>query len=465
MILKWGLDLINKAIIAFSLFFLILFLILSLVSCCFLGSALSSLDSQLDTTEISLEEIAINAEFDIYQEGSISNYLEKNIPVVFKCKNFESNDPQKTKYIWKIDGEIDLEGPVTDYTFNSLGEHSVTLVVSQGISYSSISKNFRICEGINKFLIINTHEANVQIKYKIENKGPGSVNNIQCRIETPYDFLPFQTILNISADNESAKEIKDKNGNTIYRFKLDNLEEGLISESNVDCVVNISEFIIKSPDLPYQKYDFNDSEIKKYTISEKYIDSDSNKIIDAANTITAGEEDPFKKAELLYNFVIKQLDYDYERMEEKNFKIADASDILNWDKGVCTDYSLLYASLCRAAGIPCKFIVGLSLHSISSEYNGVSSMSHAWNEIKLPGYGWIPVDATSEIPFTSANSNLNLKTFEGTGSLYSSTKIDGYPANALGFFYYYPDANNIPEIITENIFSVTGINENNKALN
>ncbi|MHB1376695.1 MAG: transglutaminase-like domain-containing protein, partial [Candidatus Humimicrobiaceae bacterium] len=317
----------------------------------------------------------------------------------------------------------------------------------------------------NKFLIIRTHEANVQIKYKIENKGPGSINNIQCRIETPYDFFPFQTIIKLSADNENNKEIADKNGNTIYRFNLDNLKEGLISESNLDCVVNISEFIIKPQDLIPQKYDYNDSEIKKFTKSEKFIDSDSNKIINAANTITAGEEDPFKKAELLYNFVIKQLDYDYERMEEKSFKISNASDILNWDKGVCTDYSLLYASLCRAAGIPCKFIVGLSLHSISSEYNGVSSMTHAWNEIKLPGYGWVPVDATSEIPFAGANYNLNLKTFEGTGSLYQSTKIDGYPANALGYFYYYPDAGIIPEIVTENIFSVTGISKNNGGLN
>jgi hypothetical protein len=62
---------------------------------------------------------------------------------------------------------------------------------------------------------------------------------------------------------------------------------------------------------------------------KKYIDSDSNKIIDVANTITAGEQDPFKKAEFLYNFVIKQLDYDYERMKEKDFKISVASDILN----------------------------------------------------------------------------------------------------------------------------------------
>ena len=456
---------VKKQIAAFSLFFLIIFLIPALVSCCLLGSALSSLDNQSNTSEISLEEITLNADFEIYQGGEAGYYLEKDVPVVFKCQNYESNDPQKTKYLWKIDGEIDLEGPEVNYTFSGSGEHTIALMVSQGFSYASISKNFSICEGINKFLIIKKHEANVQIKYKIENKGPGSINNIQCRIEAPYDFYPFQTTLKLSADSENSKEIIDKNGNTIYSFKTKNLKEGLISESSMDCLVNISEFIIKPQDLIPQNYDFNDSEIKKFTESEKFIDSDSNIIIDAANTITAGEQDPFKKAELLYNFVIKQLDYDYDRMKEKSFKISNASDILNWDKGVCTDYSLLFASLCRAAGIPCKFIVGLSLHSISSEYNGVSSTSHAWNEVKLPGYGWVPVDATSEIPFGGANFSLNLKTFEGTGSLYQSTKIDGYPSNALGYFYYYPDANIKPEVVTENIFSVTGINKNNEGLN
>jgi hypothetical protein len=457
--------LFKKPVIVFSLFILIIFFIPNLVSCCLLGNALSSLDNQTYTTEISLEEIVLNADFDIYQEGSAGNYLEKDVPVVFKCKNYESNDSQKTKYLWKIDGQTELEGPVADWTFSIPGEHNVSLMVSQGISYASSSKNFSVCEEIDKFLIIRTHKANVQIKYRIENKGPGSINNIRCRIETPYDFSPFQTVNEVVADNENSKEIADKNGNTFYRFDINSLKEGSTSESSVDCMVNISEFIIKPQELISQKYDLNDSEIKKYTKSEKFIDSDSNKIIDAANTITAGEEDPFRKAELLYNFVIKRLDYDYERMEEKSFEISDASDILNWDKGVCTDYSLLYASLCRAAGIPCKFIVGLSLHSISAEYNGVSSMSHAWNEIKLPGYGWIPVDATSEMPFSGTNFNLNLKTFEGTGSLYKSTKIDGYPANALGYFYYYPNADSVPEILTENIFSVTGISKNSESLN
>ncbi len=456
---------IKKPIIIFSVIIISLFLIIALVSCCFLGDTLSSLNNEPYTTEIPLEEIVLNADFEISQNGYSGSYLEKNIPVIFKCKNYENDEQGKIKYTWKIDGKIDLEGPEVDFTFNNSGNHSATLTVSQGFSYAAKSKSFSICEGINKFLVINTHKANVQIKYRIENEGPGIIEDVQCRVETPYDFSPFQSVIELYSDNENENEVIDENGNTIYEFKIDDIEAGLTSDVNVNCIVNISEFIIKTPDLLSQKYDFSDSEIKEYTKSEKYIDSDSYKIIDAANTITAGEQDPFKKAELLYDFVTNKLDYDYERMNEKSFKISDASDILNWDKGVCTDYSLLYASLCRAAGIPCKFIVGLSLRSISSENNGISSMSHAWNEIKLPGYGWIPVDITSEIPFASANVSLNLKTFEGTGSLYPSMEIDGYPSNALGFFYYYPDAGSIPVIITENIFSVKGISDNHNAMN
>ncbi|MHB1348143.1 MAG: transglutaminase domain-containing protein, partial [Candidatus Humimicrobiaceae bacterium] len=453
-----------KHVKAFLFLFCSFFLVFAMVSCCFVPNAFGSLENEPVIPSLPSEEIILNADFDIFQIGSSEGYLEKNIPVVFKYKNYENSDFEEIKYRWKIDGEIDVEGTEIDYTFNRSGNHSVSLTVSQGNLYAVKSKSFSICESVNKFLIINTHQSEVRIKYLIENKGPGIINDIQCRIETPYDFSPFQSVIELSSDNEK-KEITDNNGNIIYRFKLDDIEEGFTSKASVDCIININEFIIKAPDLLFQNYDSDDIDVKKYTKSEKYIDSDSNKIIDAAYTITAGEQDPFKKAELLYDFVVKRLDYDYERMEEKNFEISDASDILNWDKGVCTDYSLLFASLCRASGIPCKFIVGLSLRSISSEQNGISSMSHAWNEIKLPGYGWFPVDITSENPFMGANVNLNLKTFEGTGSLYRSTKIDGYPSNALGFFYYYPDSENIPKVITENIFSVQDINDRHQVLN
>jgi len=452
--------LVKKIFFIFTLSFLILISVLFLNSCCcFLGDALRNIDQSTGTTEVNIEPIELNADFEMSQNGQSWYYFEKETPVVFKSLNSSSYNPEKTKYKWSIDGKTDLEGSEVSYKFNDPGVHAITLTVSQNFSFASSTKNLYISyttEG--QFLIIKPHETNVGVKYVIENKGPGSITKIQCRIETPYNFSPVQTVLSCTPDNKNIKEIKDDAGNLIYRFKLNNLKAGLSTEVGVNSSVLINEFIIKKSSSIPGNYDADDNELEKYTKSEKYIDCDSNKIIDAANTITAGESDPYVKAELLYNFVRKQLSYDYDRMKQRNFKIADASEIINWDKGVCTDYSLLYAALCRAAGIPCKFVVGLSLKSVITEYNGSSDMSHAWNEIKLPGYGWVPVDITSEAPFLKANVNLNLKTFEGTGSLYPSIKIDNYPANALGFFYYYNDAKNKSEITTNCIYTVTGIN-------
>jgi hypothetical protein len=456
---------IKKPLVAFSIFTLIIILVFALASCCLLGNVAGSLDDASVPAELQVEEKILDAGFRISQEGSPDGYYAENIPVIFKCSNPGSSVQDKIKYAWKIDGQIDLEGPEADYTFSSQGKHYVTLAVSHGVSYASASQNFTICGEINKFLIINTYEPDIRIQYRLENKGPGLINKIQCRVEKPFDFSPFQSIIQVTPGSDKSKEIKYENGNSAYKFNIGSLHEGEFAEAAVDCTAEVSEFILKAPGIFSQKYDLEDNELKQYTKSEKYIDSDSGKIIDAAMTITAGEENPYKKAELLYNFVTDKLDYDYEKFKKKNYEISDASEILNWDMGVCTDYSLLYAALCRASGIPCKFIVGISLRSISADYNGVSSSTHAWNEIKLPGYGWIPVDATSEMPFGGANINLNLKTFEGTDTLYRSTKIDGYPANTFGFFYYYPDANVKPETVIETTYSVTGISDSSNSSN
>jgi len=449
---------IKKIFFIFILSILILTLIFFLNSCCcFIGDALRNIGQSTESTDINIEPVELNADFEISQNGQPWYYFEKNTNVTFKSLNSSGYNPEKTKFKWNIDGKIDLEGSEVSYVFSDLGIHTVNLSVSQGFSFASSAKNLYICDADSQFLIIKPHQANVGIRYIIENKGPGSITKIQCRIETPYNFSPVQTVSSCTPDNKNTKEIKDDIGNLIYRFKLKDLGSGLSVGVSVNSDVLINEFIIKKSSLIPENYDTGDSEIEKYTKSEKYIDCDSNKIIDAANTITAGESNPYVKAELLYNFVTRQLSYDYERMKQKDFEIANASDIINWDKGVCTDYSLLYAALCRAAGIPCKFVVGLSLKSAVAENNDSSNMSHAWNEIKLPGYGWVPVDATSEAPFLGANVNLNLKTYESTGSLYPSIEIDNYPTNVLGFFYYYNDANNKPEVTTDYIYTVTGI--------
>ena len=61
-------------------------------------------------------------------------------------------------------------------------------------------------------------------------------------------------------------------------------------------------------------------------------------------------------------------------------------DIINKQKGDCTEHAFLFNVLARSIGIPSRQVVGYAFDPESNHYGG-----HAWNEIVIDGY-WHPVD-------------------------------------------------------------------------
>jgi hypothetical protein len=75
---------------------------------------------------------------------------------------------------------------------------------------------------------------------------------------------------------------------------------------------------------------------------------------------------------------------------------ADASQKASWvfanRYGVCDELSTLYIALLRSLDIPAKFITGMSYSN--SELFDTPWNAHAWVEVYMGEYGWIPVDLT-----------------------------------------------------------------------
>jgi len=65
-------------------------------------------------------------------------------------------------------------------------------------------------------------------------------------------------------------------------------------------------------------------------------------------------------------------------------------------------------------------------------------------EVKLPGYGWIPVDITQEKGFMNTDYFLNLATEKGMGYLYGSLTMDWSSYYFDGFRYKW-DGMNAPK--------------------
>ena len=99
---------------------------------------------------------------------------------------------------------------------------------------------------------------------------------------------------------------------------------------------------------------------------------------------------PKEKALRLLKFVNEWMTYDDSEESAPN-----AREALATRRGVCEDYALLYAALCRAAELPARVVYGLRKN------NGSEIVPlHAWVEIDI-GWGWQPVE-------TVANTQLSL---------------------------------------------------------
>ena len=118
----------------------------------------------------------------------------------------------------------------------------------------------------------------------------------------------------------------------------------------------------------------------------------NTQINEFARNLAGQEASVYGKAEVLYSWVGDNVTYDYEKATKvlnNDFDVeSGAIPAFETGKGICFDYACLYAAMCRANNINVRIITG-------EGFNGVSWVSHAWNQVFIPERGeWVNVDPT-----------------------------------------------------------------------
>ena len=108
-----------------------------------------------------------------------------------------------------------------------------------------------------------------------------------------------------------------------------------------------------------------------------------------ADSLTAGEENPLRRARLLFQWVNDHFPWASAREYSTLENIPEY--VLANRHGDCGQVTLLFLTLCRISGIPAHFQSGFMLHP--GEWN-----LHDWGEIYFEGVGWVPVDQSFGIP-------------------------------------------------------------------
>ena len=119
-----------------------------------------------------------------------------------------------------------------------------------------------------------------------------------------------------------------------------------------------------------------------------YVESESRLVQDVVKTLINADMSELEKARAIHEWVTKNIVYDTEAYYKGISAMNTATDIMARKKGTCRDYSFVFASLARAAGIPTRVVYGEAWNNVLKSYE-----KHAWNEAFVDGK-WISIDTT-----------------------------------------------------------------------
>lgn len=220
---------------------------------------------------------------------------------------------------------------------------------------------------------------NFNITYDLKNDGSSpSIQKIAIPPDTNYQRVYYESI-----DPEPWDVTVDEDGNWLASF-LVQPEQSL--KINVVGQVNIFS---QPKSLNFQKGDESSFAEKNCLSASKYWQVNDNKIRQLA--------DKLKTPENIYKFVVSNLTYDYQNIENNFARKGALSALTNPKESTCTQFADLFVAIARAAGIPSREVEGYAYTNNPQlkEINAGNDLLHAWPEyFDKQRQEWIMIDPT-----------------------------------------------------------------------
>lgn len=233
-------------------------------------------------------------------------------------------------------------------------------------------------------------------------------------------ILLSSTIVFASSSNIDKSQLENGLVNITYMPKKDVAVKVIITKGHIKYTYDLKEnnsYPLQLGDGKYTVSILENVEGNRYAQLEKEeINlklSDPNKVFLQSNQIVNWNEnmEAIKKAKELtknvksdkekvieiYKFVINSIDYDNDKaVKVQSGYIPSIDGTLTDLKGICYDYSALFAAMLRSLDIPTKLIMGRK-----NDIDGY----HAWNQVYLKDSNeWVTIDTTYDAALKKGNA-------------------------------------------------------------
>ena len=114
-----------------------------------------------------------------------------------------------------------------------------------------------------------------------------------------------------------------------------------------------------------------------------------------ADEICAECDTDAEKVQAIYSWMIANFEYDYDY--QTLLQYFDVRRTFRSRKGVCYDFSNLFAAFCRSQNIPCYVVDGTPFDRATED--------HTWNRVYYDDFWW-DVDVTNDISCTASGKEI-----------------------------------------------------------
>lgn len=221
---------------------------------------------------------------------------------------------------------------------------------------------------------------------------PPDIFGYQKVIYNNLDPLPKNIIVDIDGNYLADYEVKPRQSLDITLTGLAHLYSRAINENDGGLLKNIPKELTKTY-LSEQKY---------WPVKDPQIASIASSLISPMATVS-------QNAKEIYKFVSETLKYNKEKAQLESIPRLGALVALQQpDQAVCTEFTDVFITLSRAAGIPAREVDGFAytqnrfFQPLSVRFNS-GDVLHAWAQFYDPAFGWVQIDPT----WASTTNGLN----------------------------------------------------------
>ena len=230
----------------------------------------------------------------------------------------------------------------------------------------------------------DSHTLDLQFTYEFRNYGPGEVLSTDAWIAIAQDGPTQRLIEGPLFTPEPMDYPEDRWGQQVAHFRMTDLplaQRNLVS-MNLTVELNaIRQYVFpdqigREVDIPKEIRTLYLSDEEKYRIHDP-------RIVQAVEEAIGEETNPYWKMRNIHRYIREHLYYELSG----GWNVAPR--VLERGNGSCSEFTFLFISMCRAAGIPARYVGSVVVRGDEASTDDVF---HRWSQVYLPGYGWLHVD-------------------------------------------------------------------------